>query len=205
MWSVLYVPWMVLDSVLGAIGGTPLVRLDRLWSGPGEILAKLDYLNPGGSKKDRIALQMIEEAEESGELVPGQTVVELTSGNTGTGLAIVCAVKGYPFVAVMSKGNSAERAQMMKAFGAEVILVDQRPGAKSGHVTGEDLALVEETAQRIAVERDAFRADQFRLAGNANAHEHGTGPELWGSRQAKSMCSVSSSGLEALLPEWLAT
>lgn len=170
---------MLFDSVLDAIGGTPLVRLGRLWSGPGAILAKLDYLNPGGSKKDRIGLRMIEEAEESGQLSPGQTVVELTSGNTGTGLAIVCAVKGYPFVAVMSRGNSEERAQMMTALGAEVVLVDQRPGAKSGHVTGEDLALVEEAAQRITVERSAYRADQFHLAGNANAHEHGTGPELW--------------------------
>ncbi|HEU4321009.1 MAG TPA: cysteine synthase family protein [Acidimicrobiia bacterium] len=170
---------MLFDSVLGAIGGTPLVRLARIWPGPGAILAKLDYLNPGGSKKDRIALRMIEEAEASGVLAPGQTVVELTSGNTGTGLAIVCAVKSYPFVAVMSKGNSKERAQMMSAFGAEVVLVDQRPGARSGHVTGDDLALVEEAAQRIVIERNAFRADQFHLAGNANAHEHGTGPELW--------------------------
>jgi len=83
---------IVSESVLDVIGGTPLVRLDRFWAGEGEILAKLDYLNPGGSKKDRIALQMIEEAEASGVLSPGQTVVELTSGNTGTGLAIVCAV-----------------------------------------------------------------------------------------------------------------
>lgn len=170
---------MIYESVLGAIGGTPTVRLSRVWPGPGAILAKLDYLNPGGSKKDRIGLRMIEEAEESGDLSPGQTVVELTSGNTGTGLAIVCAVKGYPFVAVMSKGNSAERAQMMSALGAEVVLVDQRPGAKSGHVTGEDLALVEDAARRITIERNAFRADQFRLPGSANAHEHGTGPELW--------------------------
>ena len=118
---------MVLDSVLDAIGGTPLVRLGRLWPGPGAILAKLDYLNPGGSKKDRIGLRMIEEAESSGALAPGQTVVELTSGNTGTGLAIGCAVKGYPFIAVMSRGNSEERAQMT-AFGAEEVLVDQRPG-----------------------------------------------------------------------------
>lgn len=167
------------DSVLGAIGATPLVRLDRLWPGPGVILAKLDFLNPGGSKKDRVALRMIEEAEEAGELSPNQTVVELTSGNTGTGLAIVCAVKGYPFVAVMSKGNSVERAKMMAALGAEVVLVDQRDGAQPGHVTGEDLALVEEAAQRITAERQAFRADQFRLSGNANAHEFGTGTELW--------------------------
>lgn len=170
---------MIFESVLGAIGSTPLVRLDRLWPGPGAILAKLDYLNPGGSKKDRIALRMIEDAEQSGALTPNQTVVELTSGNTGTGLAIVCAVKGYPFVAVMSRGNSDERAQMMAALGAEVVLVDQRDGAQSGHVTGEDLALVEEVAQQITKDRAAFRADQFHLPGAANAHEHGTAVELW--------------------------
>lgn len=179
MLQFIYLLEMVSDSVLNAIGGTPLVRLSRLWPGPGEILAKLDYLNPGGSKKDRIALQMIEEAERAGDLSSGQTVVELTSGNTGTGLAVVCAVKGYPFVAVMSKGNSVERAQMMTALGAEVVLVDQMEGSQSGHVTGEDLALVEEAARAITKERQAFRADQFHLPGNANAHEIGTGPELW--------------------------
>jgi len=105
----------VLRSVLGAIGNTPLVELSRLTHGlEGRILAKLEYLNPGFSEKDRIAFQMIEEAD--GRLQPGQTVVELTSGNTGTGLSMVCAVKGYPFVAIMSKGNSMERARMMKAL-----------------------------------------------------------------------------------------
>ena len=116
----------LLPSVIEAIGETPLVELSRITRGlDGRILAKLDYLNPGFSKKDRIARQMMEDAEASGELRPGQTVVELTSGNTGTGLAIVCAVKGYPFTAVMSKGNSMERARMMAALGAEVVLVDQ--------------------------------------------------------------------------------
>ena len=169
----------VSSSVLDAIGGTPLVRLDRLWPGPGEILAKLDFLNPGGSKKDRIALRMIEDAERSGALSPGQPVVELTSGNTGTGLAIVCAVKGYPFVAVMSRGNSPERAQMMTALGAEVVLIDQEEGSRAGHVTGHDLAIVEAAARRLTVERGAFRADQFRLPANADAHADGTGREIW--------------------------
>ena len=146
---------------------------------PGTILAKLEYLNPGGSKKDRIALRMIEDAEASGALHPGQPVVELTSGNTGTGLAIVCAVKGHPFVAVMSKGNSGERRRMMRALGAEVVLVDQQEGSLDGHVSGDDLALVEEVAQRVAAERDAFRADQFHLAGNSDAHHDGTGAEIW--------------------------
>jgi cysteine synthase A len=178
-----------LDSVLGAIGNTPLVELSRITRGlEGRILAKLEYLNPGFSKKDRIALQMIEEAEADGYLKPGQTVVELTSGNTGTGLSIVCAVKGYPFVAVMSKGNSTERARMMKAFGAEVMLIDQLPDSKSGQVSGGDLALVEEAAQRITKERNAFRADQFRLASSARGHYLHTVPEIL--RQANGKVDV---------------
>lgn len=169
----------VLDSVLGAIGNTPLVELSRITRGlEGRILAKLEYLNPGFSKKDRIALQMIEEAEADGQLRPGQTVVELTSGNTGTGLSIVCAVKGYPFVAVMSRGNSSERARMMRALGAEVILIEQMPGSKPGQVSGGDLELVEQAAQRIARERGAFRADQFHLPGSSRAHYLHTGPEI---------------------------
>jgi len=113
-------------SAVAAIGNTPLVDLQRISRDlDGRILLKLEYLNPGSSKKDRIARRIIEAAEASGVLTAGQTVIELTSGNTGTGLAIVCAVKGYPFVAVMSKGNSPERARMMRALGAEVVLVDQ--------------------------------------------------------------------------------
>lgn len=171
-----------LENVLGAIGNTPLVRLDRLvkaWGLDGTLYAKLEYLNPGFSKKDRIALRMIEEAEQSGRLVPGQAVVELTSGNTGTGLAIVCAVKGYPFTAVMSRGNSMERARMMAALGAQVVLVEQAPGSPPGQVSGEDLELVEAEARRIVREKNAFRADQFLLEGNVRAHEFGTGEEMW--------------------------
>lgn len=170
------------SSILGAIGRTPAVWLDRLVAARGlngRILAKLDYLNPGFSKKDRAALGIVEAAEASGALAPGQTVVELTSGNMGTGLAIVCAVKGYPFVAVMSRGNSAERARMMAALGAEVVLVGQAPGGRPGEVSGADLALVEAEAARITVARGAFRADQFRHPGNAAAHESTTGPEIW--------------------------
>jgi cysteine synthase A len=169
----------LLGSAVEAIGETPLVELARLTRGlHGRILAKLDYLNPGFSKKDRIARQMIEDAEAEGRLSPGQTVVELTSGNTGTGLAIVCAVKGYPFVAVMSRGNSMERARMMAALGAEVVLVDQEPGSAPGQVSGADLERVEDETKRIVGERGAFRADQFRLAGNFRAHFLHTGPEL---------------------------
>ena len=123
----------LLPSAVEAIGSTPLVELARITRNlDGRIIAKLEFLNPGYSKKDRIARQMIEDAETDGSLQPGQTVVELTSGNTGTGLAIVCAVKGYPFVAVMSRGNSTERARMMRALSAEVVLVDQLPGSSAG-------------------------------------------------------------------------
>jgi len=167
------------DSVVEAIGRTPVVALSRLTQAvEGRILAKLEYLNPGSSKKDRIARQIIEDAEREGLLAPGQTVVELTSGNTGTGLAIVCGVKGYPFVAVMSRGNSMERARMMSALGAEVVLVDQLPTSRPGRVSGGDVALVERETERIVAERKAFRADQFRLEGNRRAHTLHTGPEF---------------------------
>lgn len=172
----------VLKSVVDAIGNTPLVRLDRLTAAfavKGVILAKLDYLNPGFSKKDRAARGIVEAAEQEGALRPGQTVLELTSGNMGTGLAIVCAVKGYPFVAVMSRGNSEERARMMRALGAEVVLVDQLPHSVLGQVSGGDLELVRQEAERLTKERGAFRADQFHLEGSWLAHYKTTGPEIW--------------------------
>ena len=170
---------MVLPSVVEAIGGTPLVDLSRLTRNvDGRVLAKLDNLNPGLSKKDRIARKIIEDAEADGSLTSGQAVVELTSGNTGTGLSIVCAVKGYAFVAVMSKGNSTERARMMRALGAEVVLVDQAPGSTPGQVSGADLELVEEETRRLVGERRAFRADQFHLPANYLAHYENTGPEI---------------------------
>lgn len=115
-----------MTSGLDAVGETPTVALDRLTRNhDGRFFAKLDYLNPGHSRKDRIALSIINAAERAGDLRPGQTVVEQTSGNTGTEAAIVCAVKGYPLVAVMSAGNSSERARMMHALGAEVVIVPQ--------------------------------------------------------------------------------
>jgi cysteine synthase A len=169
----------ILPSAIDAIGETPLVELSRLTKGfDGRILAKLEYLNPGFSKKDRMARQMIEDAEAQGLLHPGQTVVELTSGNTGTGLAIVCGIKGYPFVAVMSRGNTMVRARMMSALGAEVVLVNQLPESQPGQVSGGDLELVEQEARKIVVERNAFRADQFHLEGNTRAHSLHTGPEI---------------------------
>jgi cysteine synthase A len=172
----------VAASIVDVIGGTPCVELSRIVAAHGvrgRLIAKLEYLNPGYSKKDRIALEMIRDARDDGRLAPGQAVVELTSGNTGTGLAIVCRALGHPFTAVMSRGNSVERARMMRALGAEVVIVDQAPGSPPGQVSGADLALVEERARQIVDERGAFRADQFTLESSALAHERHTGPELW--------------------------
>ena len=169
-------------SILEAIGNTPLVELRQVVARrglEGRVLAKLEYLNPGSSKKDRVALEIIRRAKIDGRLVPGQAVVEVTSGNTGTGLAIVCAALGHPFVAVMSRGNTIERARQMAAFGAEVVLVPQGAGSVAGQVSGLDMLPVEETARRIVEERAAFRAYQFEAEENVRAHEFQTGPEIW--------------------------
>ncbi|MEW4566602.1 cysteine synthase family protein [Tautonia sp. JC769] len=169
-------------SILDTIGQTPLVELSRLANRldlSGRLLMKLEYFSPGGSKKDRVALEIIRQARGDGTLRDGQTVVELTSGNAGTGLAIVCRNFGHPFVAVMSRGNSIERARMMAALGAEVVLVDQAPGSVPGQVSGADLALVDEATDRIVSDRGAVRVRQFEHPGSVLAHEHQTGPELW--------------------------
>lgn len=170
----------VLSGVDEAIGHTPLIELRRLCDGvDGTILAKCEFMNPGGSKKDRIAKKMIDDAEARGLLLPGQTVVEVTSGNTGCGLAIVCAVRGYRFVSLMSKANTVERVRMMKVLGAEVLLVDQAPDSPPGQVTPRDLELVEERAKVYVKEHDAVRVDQFRWDSNRRAHYEGTGREIW--------------------------
>jgi cysteine synthase A len=184
-------------SVLNAIGSTPLVELSRFTRGlSGRLFVKLEYLNPGGSKKDRMARQIIEDAEADGSLNPHQPVVELTSGNAGTGLAIVCAVKGYPFIAVMSRGNSQERVRMMQAFGAEVVLVDQLPGSTPGQVSGGDLELVNQETARIEKERSAFRADQFNHRGNFRAHYLHTAREILEQTDGKidAFCDFVGSG-----------
>jgi cysteine synthase len=170
----------VATSVLQAIGRTPLVALDRLTEGlPGRVLAKLEFYSPGGSVKDRVALAVIEAAEKSGELRPGGTVIELTSGNMGTGLAVVCAVKGYRMIAVMSAGNSVERRRMLEALGAEVELVPQAGSARPGQVSKEDLDLVEERTIALVRQLGAFRPDQFHNPHAIRAHEETTGRELW--------------------------
>ncbi|UCC31441.1 MAG: cysteine synthase family protein [Phycisphaerales bacterium] len=170
----------VLSGADQAIGNTPLIELQRLCADlDGTVLAKCEFMNPGGSKKDRIAKQMIDDAEARGLLSPGQTIVEVTSGNTGCGLAIVCAVRGYRFVSVMSQANSVERVRMMKVLGAEVLLVDQASDSPRGQVSPKDLDLVEEAADDYVKKHGAVRVDQFRWESNKRAHYDGTGREIW--------------------------
>lgn len=170
----------VLSGADQAIGHTPLIQLNRICAGlEGTVLAKCEFMNPGGSKKDRIAKEMIDTAESSGLLKPGQTVVEVTSGNTGCGLAIVCAVRGYPFVAVMSVANSLERVRMMRILGSEVVLIDQAPDSPPGKVSPKDLELVEQAADQLVAEHNAVRVDQFHWESNKRAHYEGTGREIW--------------------------
>ena len=167
-------------SVLEAIGNTPLIELARVGRDlPARIFAKAEFMNPSGSMKDRIALKMIEDAEKEGKLKPGRVVLEETSGNTGIGLAMVCAVKGYRFIAVMSEGNSPERRRVLQAMGAKVELVPQAAGGKPGQVTGEDLALVEKRAKELQVELGAFWVNQFHNPGNCAAHHQTTAQEIW--------------------------
>jgi cysteine synthase A len=186
------------DSVIGAIGVTPLVALDRLSEGlPGRVVAKLEFYGPGASVKDRVARAIIVDAEERGLLKPGGTVVELTSGNMGTGLAVVCAVRGYRMIAVMSAGNSIERRRMLLALGAEVALVPQAPGSIPGKVSGPDLELVEMRTRELVAELGAYRPDQFNNPAAVRAHEETTGIEIWeqtGGRVGAFVASVGAAG-----------
>jgi cysteine synthase len=167
----------IISSVLDLIGRTPLVELSRVHRGPGRVLAKAELLNPGGSMKDRAALQIVRDAEADGRLKSGQTVVEMTSGNMGAGLAVVCGATDHPFVAVMSLGNSPARRAQMEAFGAEVVLVDQVDGAP-GRVTGNDIAAAVERAKLLARERHGFYVDQFNNPSGVRAHERTSGAEI---------------------------
>lgn len=164
---------------LELITKTPLLHLNRIDTGvKGKIFGKLEFLQPGGSVKDRVALQMINDAYDSGKLTKGQTVVEMTSGNMGAGLALVCKQFGNPFVAVMSKGNSPERRKILKALGAEIVLTEQVDG-KPGMVTGKDIENAAVVAKQIALERNGFYVDQFNNPSCFNAHFSSTGPEIW--------------------------
>ena len=159
----------IADSVLDVIGNTPLVRLHRVVpEGAAEVLGKLESLNPGGSVKDRIALSMIEEAEASGELKPGATIVEPTSGNTGIGLAMAAAVKGYRLILTMPEDMSMERRKLLARFGAELVLTPAIEGM-SGAVYA---------AQELVDNHGYFLPQQFNNPANPEIHRRTTGPEI---------------------------
>ena len=159
---------MIYDNILGTIGRTPIVRIQRLAPKNVTMYVKCEFFNPAGSVKDRLAIAIIEDAETSGKLKPGQTVVEATSGNTGIALAMVCAAKGYPFVAVMAESFSIERRKIMRLLGARVILT---PAAERG--TG-----MVRKADELARKHGWFLARQFENPANPAYHRNTTAPEI---------------------------
>ena len=162
------------DSILDTIGGTPLVRLSRIGGGlVPQIVAKLELFNPGGSIKDRVALRLIEAAERDGKLRPGGTIIEPTSGNTGTGLAIAARLKGYRVIAVMPDKMSREKIDLLRAYGAEVVVAptDVDPESPQSYYRVAD-RLTEEIP-------GAFQPNQYRNPANPQTHYETTGPELW--------------------------
>ena len=159
---------MIYDSILGTIGRTPIVRIQRLAPKNVTMYVKCEYFNPLGSVKDRLAIGIIEDAEQRGALKPGQTVVEATSGNTGIALAMVCAAKGYPFVAVLAENFSIERRKIMRMLGARVVLT---PAAERG--TG-----MVRKAEELARKHGWFLAQQFENPANPAYHRNTTGPEI---------------------------
>jgi cystathionine beta-synthase len=161
-------------TLLELVGSTPLVRLERIVpAGTATVLAKLEFLNPGGSIKDRIAITMVEDAEREGKLRPGGTIVEPTSGNTGTGLAIVAALKGYRCIFTMPDKMSREKISLLRAFGAEVIIC---PYAVEPESPESYYSVSDRLAEEIP---GAFKPDQYTNDANPRAHYETTGPELW--------------------------
>jgi cysteine synthase A len=159
---------MIYDSITDTIGRTPIIRIHRLAPANVTMYVKVEAFNPGGSVKDRLAIAIIEDAERRGTLKPGQTVVEATSGNTGIALAMVCAARGYPFVATMAESFSVERRQIIRAFGGKVILT---PAAERG--TG-----MVRKAEELAKKHGWFLARQFENEANPAYHRATTGPEI---------------------------
>ncbi len=159
---------MIYDNILGTIGRTPIVRINRLAPANVVMYVKCEFFNPMASVKDRLAIAVIEDAERRGTLKPGQTVIEATSGNTGIALAMVCAAKGYPFVAVMAESFSMERRKIMRMLGAQVILT---PAAERGS------GMVRK-AEELAHKHGWFLARQFENPANPDYHRNTTGPEI---------------------------
>ncbi|MBI2379281.1 MAG: cystathionine beta-synthase [Gammaproteobacteria bacterium] len=159
-------------NVLELVGKTPMVELKRFDTGPCRLFVKLEFMNPGGSIKDRIAISMIEAAEQAGQIKPGDTLIEATAGNTGLGLALVAAQKGYKLIIVMPDKMSQEKVFNLKALGAQVLMT--RSDVVKGHPE-----YYQDIAERLAKENGYYYINQFGNAANVKAHEEGTGPEIW--------------------------
>ena len=179
----------IVNSSLELIGNTPLLKADRYAAHAGVkdavILAKLEYFNPAGSVKDRIALAMIEEAEKKGDLKPGSTIIEPTSGNTGIGLAAIAAAKGYRIILTMPETMSVERRSILKNYGAEIVLTEGSKGMKGA------IAKAEELANEI---EGSFIPGQFVNPANPAIHKATTGPEIWKDTDGKVDIFISGVG-----------
>jgi cysteine synthase len=174
-------------SILDTIGNTPLVPLGRMAQGlPAEVWVKCEHMNPGGSVKDRIALAIVDDAEARGVLRPGATLVEATAGNTGVGLALIAAVRGYKLACVMPEKMSMDKRAALAALGAEVIITPNLPPADPGNFVN--------VAARLAEERGWFLTDQFRNPANVRVHEATTGPEILAQRAGRIGAFVAGSG-----------
>jgi cysteine synthase len=176
---------LLMTSIIDHIGRTPLVRL-RSWDTPVPLYAKCEHLNPGGSVKDRLAKAIIEEAEKLGRLRPGDTIVEATAGNTGVGLALLAAARGYRLVCVMPRKMSLDKRKALEALGAEVMIVADAPIDSPDNFR--------QTADRLAREHDWFLADQFRSPANVAAHREHTGPEIWQALEGRIGAFVAGAG-----------
>lgn len=178
----------VYNHIVDTIGNTPLVRLNKITEDfPCEVYAKVEYFNPGNSIKDRIALQLIEDAEKSGNLKPGDTIVECTSGNTGMGLALVAIAKGYKCVFTLADKMSKEKVDILRAMGAEVHVCPT-------DVEPEDPRSYYSVAARIAKERNGWNPDQYNNLSNRKAHYLSTGPEIWRQTEGRITHYIASTG-----------
>jgi cystathionine beta-synthase len=179
-------------NILGAIGNTPLVRLNKVSQGlKPTILAKLENLNPGGSVKDRIGITMLDEAEKKGKVKPGTTIIEPTSGNTGVGLAMVAAIRGYKMIFVMPDKMSEEKRSLLRAYGAKVVVTPTNVSPESPeHYTKVAAKLTRETP-------DSFMPNQYENKANPDAHYKTTGPEIWRQTEGKLdvfVCGMGTGG-----------
>ncbi len=176
-------------SILERVGNTPLIPLRKMARRPGSVIyAKAEMLNPGGSIKDRLAKSLIERAEKLGDVKPGGTIIEVTSGNTGISVAWICAAKGYKAILVMSDKNSEEKQNMMRLFGAELILTPHT-------VMPDDPESNYSTAERLAGELEgSLYLDQYNNPANIQCHYDSTGPEIWDQTEGKIDCFIAGAG-----------